>query len=119
MALSYSDGVSNSTPAPAPIPPCPRCSGTHVVRNGANASGNPVFRCQTCGRRFVAAPKKGPVGESDRDLVRRLLAERVGIRAIARVTGRSRSWVPGFVNALYREGTPHDPGPPPKSPARS
>ena len=112
--------MSNSATDPAPIPPCPRCSGTHVVRNGANASGTPVFRCRTCRRRFVATPKKGPVGESDQALVRRLLAERVGVRAIARITGRSRSWVQGFVNALYRDGTPHDPGPPPKSrPARS
>ena len=91
MALPYSDRMRYSATDPAPIPPCPRCSGTHVVRNGANASGTPVFRCRTCRRRFVAAPKKGPVGESDRDLVRRLPAERVGIRAIARVTGRSRS----------------------------
>ncbi len=115
MARSYFDRVSNSVTDPAPIPPCPRCSGAHVVRNGVNASGTPVFRCQARGRRLVAAPKKGPVGEPGRDLVRRRLAERVGIRA----TARSRSWVPGFVNALYREGTPHDPGPPPKSPARS
>lgn len=120
MALVYSDRMHNSATDPAPMPPCPRCAGTHIVRNGANASGTPVFRCRTCRRRFVAAPKKGPVGESDQALVRRLLAERVGIRAIARITGRSRSWVQGFVNALYREGTPHDPGPPPKSrPARS
>ena len=111
--------MRNSATDPAPIPPCPRCSGNHVVRNGSNASGTPVFRCQACRRRFVAAPKKGPVGDTDQALVRRLLAERVGVRAIARITGRSRSWVQGFVNALYREGTPHDPGPPPKSPARS
>lgn len=114
MAPFYSDRMSDSATDSAPIPPCPRCSGTHVVRNGANASGSPVFRCRGCGRRFVAAPKKGPVGESDRGLVRRLLAERVGVRAIARITGRSRSWVQGFVNAVYREETPHDPGPPPK-----
>ena len=90
-----------------------------MVRNGSNASGTPVFRCPGCHRRFVAAPKKGPVGESDRALVRRLLGERVGIRALARITGRSRSWVQGFVNELYRDRTPHDPGPPPKSRARS
>jgi transposase-like protein len=85
------------------------------VRNGANASGTPVFRCQTCARRFVAAPRKGPVGPEEQALVRRLLAERLGVRAIARATGRSRSRVQGFVNRLYREQTPHDPGPPPKS----
>ena len=67
----------------------------------------------------MAAPKKGPVGPDEQALVRRLLGERLGVRAIARATGRSRSWVQGFVNALYREGTPHDPGPPPKSRARS
>ncbi|WP_246523381.1 IS1/IS1595 family N-terminal zinc-binding domain-containing protein [Gemmata palustris] len=111
--------MSKSATALAPIPPCPRCSGTHVVRNGANASGTPVFRCQACRRRFVAAPKKGPVGASDQALVLRLLGERVGIRAIARITGRSRSWIQGFVNAVYRDDTPRDPGPPPKSPVRS
>ena len=83
-------------------------------------SGTPAFRCRGCDRRFVAAPKTGPVPEATQDLVRRLLSERVGVRAIARITGRSRSWVQGFVNALYRDETPHDPGPPPKkSPARS
>ncbi|MBN9520005.1 IS1 family transposase, partial [bacterium] len=42
-----------------PTPPCPRCSATHVVRNGVNTSGTPTFRSRGCGRRFVAAPKKG------------------------------------------------------------
>ena len=108
-----------TTDSAPPILPCPRCSATHVVRNGTNASGTPTLRCRACGRRFVAAPRKGPVGPEDQALVRRLLAERLGVRAIARATGRSRSWVQGFVNALYRAGTPHNPGPPPKSRPRS
>ena len=49
--------------------------------------------------------------------IRRLLSERMGLRAIARVTGVSRSWLQGFVNALYRDDTPHHPGPLQKSPA--
>ncbi len=102
-----------------PPPPCPRCSATHVVRNGANASGTPTFRCRGCGRRFVAAPRKGPVGDDRRGLVRRLLAERMGLRAIARATGLSRSWLQAFANDLYRDETPHDPGPLKKRPARS
>ncbi len=89
-----------------------------MVRNGRTHSGTPGFRCRGCDRRFVAAPKTGPVPEATKALVRRLLSERVGVRAIARITGRSRSWVQGFVNTVYREDTPHDPGPPPKSPAR-
>jgi IS1 family transposase len=106
--------MSNPTPDPAPVPPCPRGADTHVVRNGTNDSGSQTYRCRGCGRRFVADPKKGPVTDDEQALVRRLLAERMGVRAIARATGRSRTWVQGFVNAVYRDETPHDPGPPPK-----
>lgn len=106
--------MSDSTPEPTPVPPCPRCAGTHVVRNGTNGSGTQTYRCRGCQRRFVAAPRKGPVTDAEKALVRRLLAERMGVRAIHRATHRSRTWVQGFVNAVYREETPHDPGPPPK-----
>lgn len=90
-----------------------------MVRNGLTHSGTPAFRCRGCDRRFVEAPRKGPVPDATKDLIRRLLAERMGVRAIARVTGVSRSWVQGFVNALYRDDTPHHPGPLQESPAGS
>lgn len=93
------------------IPPCPRCSDTHVVRNGRLRSGTQQFLCRACGRRFVADPRKGPVAEERRELVRRLLRERVSLRGVARATGLSRSWLQAFANALYRDETPHDPGP--------
>ncbi|WP_088255977.1 IS1 family transposase [Fimbriiglobus ruber] len=94
-----------------PLPICPDCSATHVVRNGPNSAGTPTFRCRTCGRRFVRAPRKAPVADDQKDLIRRLLVERLGLRAIARVTGRSRSWLQAFVNMVYREETPWEPGP--------
>jgi hypothetical protein len=37
---------------------------------------------------------------------RRALAERLSLRAIARITGQSRSWVQAFVNAPHEDGTP-------------
>ncbi|MGL6095859.1 MAG: transposase-like zinc-binding domain-containing protein, partial [Fimbriiglobus sp.] len=40
--------MTPSAPEPAPVPPCPRCAGTHVVRNGPNAAGTPTFRCRAC-----------------------------------------------------------------------
>ena len=90
-----------------------------MTRAGATRGGVPSFRCPGCGRRFVAAPRKGPVSEGRKGLVRRLLAERLSLRAIARATGLSRSWLQAFVNALYRDETPHEPGPLKKSPGRS
>jgi insertion element IS1 protein InsB len=74
-----------------PKPPCPRCGATHVVRNGKTQSGSPNFLCRGCCRRFVAEPKKGPISEEYKQLIRRLLLERLSIRAIARETGVSRT----------------------------
>jgi transposase-like protein len=101
------------------LPPCPRCRTGHVVRNGTTRAARPSFLCRGCGRRFVDAPRKGRVSEERKALVLRLLGERMAIRAIARVTGLSRSWLQRFVNALYREQTPHEPGPLPKKGATS
>jgi transposase-like protein len=101
--------------AAAPLPPCPRCGATHVVRNGRTQSGSPNLLCRGCGRCFVAEPKKRPVPEERKALVRRLLLERLSLRGIARAAGVSRSWLQRFVNALYREETAWEPGPLKKS----
>ena len=103
--------MQDASPPPDPIPPCPRCAATHVVRNGRTQAGSPNFLCRGCGRRFVLRPKKGPVSEATQDLVRRLLRERMALRAIARAVGVSRAWLQKFVNALYRDETPWEPGP--------
>ena len=41
--------------------------------------------------------------DDTRELVLRLLGERMALRAIARATGVARSWLQRFVNALYRD----------------
>lgn len=66
----------------------------------------------------MAEPRKGPVPDDRKDLIRRLLAERMSLRAIARVAGVSRSWLQTFVNAVY-DDTPWEPGPLKKSRAKS
>ena len=101
------------------LPSCPQCGATRIVRNGHTRSGVQGFRCRACGRQFVAAPKRRPVPDETKDLIRRLLGERLGLRAIARAVGVSRSWLQGFVNDLLRDETPHHPGPLKKSPGRS
>lgn len=99
------------------VPLCSRCAATNVVRNGANSAGTPTFRCRRCGHRFVAHPRKGPISEEKQDLIRRLLLERLSLRAIVRTVGVSRSWLQRFVNTLYAQ-TPWEPGPIKKSPSR-
>src|SRR4051794_11188532 len=102
--------METTTPALDPIPPCPRCHATHVVRNGKTRSGSPNFLGRGCNRRFVARPKRGPVSDQTRQLIRRMLLERLSLRAIARITGVSRSWLQRFVNEIYRDETPWEPG---------
>jgi transposase-like protein len=89
-----------------------------VVRNGPNLSGTPTFRCRACGRRFVTQPRTGPIPEDTRQLVLRLLGERMSLRAIARVVGVSRTGLQGFVNALYRDESRWQVEPPPEPPAK-
>jgi transposase-like protein len=107
----------STTTSTVPLPTCPGCRTGRVARNGLTHTGTPNFRCRGCGRQFVEAPLKGPVSEEKKGLVLRLLGERMAIRAIARVTGLSRSWLQRFVNALYREQTPCEPGPLPQEAA--
>ena len=109
--------MNTTSTEPTSIPSCPRCGATYVVRNGPNAAGTPSFRCRGCGRRFVAAPRKGPVPEEKRALIRRLLLEKLSLRAIVRAVGVSRSWLQRFVNALYAQ-TPWESGPLTKKLAR-
>ncbi len=110
--------MNTTTSEPTSIPPlCPRCGATHVVRNGSNAAATPSFRGRDWGRRFVAAPRKGPVPEEKRALIRRLLLEKLSLHTLAHAVGVARSWLQRFVNALYTE-TPWEPGPLKRKPAR-
>ncbi len=110
--------MPTTTSTAEPVPACPRCHAAHVVRNGKTKAGSANFRCRGCNRCFVANPKRQPITEERKDLVSRLLLERMALRAICRTTGISRSWLQGHVNELYREQTPWEPGPLKKSPGR-
>jgi len=103
--------MQEATSTRAPVPPCPHCGETHVVRNGHGRTGSPNYLCRSCSRQFVECPQRGPVPEATQQLIRRLLLERMALRAIARATGVSRAWLQRFVNELYREQTPFEPGP--------
>ncbi len=97
---------------------CPTCLATHVVRNGTNGSGTQTFLCRRCGGRFVENPAVAPISDATRQLIRRLLGERMSHRAIARVTGVSRTWLQAFVNELYRDESTWAIPPAPEPPAK-
>ncbi len=102
--------METTTGTTEPIPVCPRCQATHVVRNGKTMAGSANFKCRGCNRCFVAKPKRQPIAEERKQLVNNLLLERLSLRGVARATGISRSWLQEHVDELYREETPWEPG---------
>ncbi|WP_420812599.1 IS1 family transposase [Nitrosococcus wardiae] len=84
---------------------CQACGSAHTVKNGSNAVGTPKFMCRSCGRQFVEHPKKGPIPQETKELIDKLLLERISLAGIARVTGVSERWLQDYVNDKY----PHVP----------
>ncbi len=80
---------------------CPRCRSTHIVKNGRIHNGRQNFKCRGCGRQFVLNPNKKVIGQDTRELIDKLLLERLSLAGIARVTGVSEQWLQTYVNAKY------------------
>ena len=80
------------------IPPCPRCGSYHTIKNGSVHNGKPKRQCNDCGRQFVLNLTKRSVSLETKQLIDRLLLERISLRGIARVTGVSWSWLQNYVN---------------------
>ena len=82
---------------------CPKCQSTQIIKYGQTHYGKPRFRCQDCGRQFVKNATRQPIAETTRQLIDKLLLERLVLAAIARVTGVSERWLQLYVNQKFYE----------------
>jgi transposase-like protein len=82
-------------------PTCPECSSTHTVKNGKIHNGKQNFKCRECGRQFVLAPQQKIIDQATKDLIDKLLLEKIPLAGIARVTGVSEPWLQNYVNGKY------------------
>ena len=80
---------------------CPRCQGTRVVKNGTIHNGKPKWMCKDCRRQFVANPAQPQIPEYTKQLIDKLLLERISLAGIVRATGVSPRWLQYYVNAKY------------------
>ena len=78
--------------------PCPRCNSIQTVMNGSVHNQKPKRQCNSCGRQFVIAPAKYSVSPETKQLIDKLLLERISLRGMTRVTGVSLSWLQSYVN---------------------
>ena len=80
---------------------CPRCQGTRLVKNGTIHNGKPKWKCKECGRQFVLNSAHRRISDETKQLIDKLLLERISLAGIARVTSVSQRWLQYYVNAKY------------------
>ncbi len=82
---------------------CPKCGSNHIVKNGKIHNGKQNFKCRDCSRQFVQNPQKKMIDSATKDLIDKLLLEKLPWAGIARVTGVSEPWLQKYVNAKLED----------------
>lgn len=80
---------------------CPDCGSEHLIKNGSIHNGKCKHQCKDCGRQFVDNPTNTIVSKETKQLINKLLLERISLRGIARVTQVSWSWLQDYVNHKF------------------
>jgi insertion element IS1 protein InsB len=80
-------------------PSCPQCGLSHSKRNGHTHYGKQNYQCLSCRRQFVKGAHR--IDAATRDLVKKLLLERVSLRGICRVLSLSLTWLLNFIAEVY------------------
>jgi DNA-directed RNA polymerase subunit RPC12/RpoP len=91
---------------------CPSCQSDKVKRNGHIHNGKQNYQCKSCGRQFVVHPNKKYISQEEREMIDRLLLERIpaghrSLAGICRVMKVSQTWLLDYVSKLY-ETLPDD-----------
>lgn len=87
------------------MPPCPIYTSSQTVKNGRIHNGKQRFKCHECGRQFVEHSQKKVVDPATRELIDRLLLERLSLAGIARAAGVSEQWLQTYVNHKYAKAS--------------
>ena len=88
---------------------CPNCESKVFVKNGMTPQGAQSHICRECGRQFILDPQERTIPQETRNLIDKLLLERLSLEGICRVTGVSMSWLLKYISDLYKQ-IPNDLG---------
>jgi len=86
---------------------CPRCNSSEFVMNGNIHNGKQRYKCKECNRQFVENPQNAPISQEKKDLIDKLLLEKIPLAGIVRVVGVSERWLQNYVNQKYEEIPQH------------
>src|ERR671921_1937849 len=76
---------------------CPTCGSSNYKKNGHIHNGKQNHQCKDCGRQFVQCLDHSLISEEKRDLIERLLLERISLRGICRAVGIGLKWLLSFI----------------------
>ncbi len=80
---------------------CPDCTSGQTVKNGRIHNGKQNHKCKDCGRQFVEDPQNKIIGQETKELIDKLLLEKLPLAGIARVADVFEPWLQGYVNQKY------------------
>lgn len=82
---------------------CPSCRSSLIKKNGHTHYGKQNYGCKSCGRQFVEKGQEWFVSEQEKEVINKLLLERISLAGICRVIGVSESWLLGYIKELYAQ----------------
>ncbi len=82
---------------------CPHCENNNTKKNGHTHYGKQNYMCKDCGRQFVIGGQNWFISDATKDLVDKLLLERISLAGIARVLGISEQWLLNYLKTRYED----------------
>ena len=80
---------------------CPSCESTRIKLNGHIHNSKQNHCCLDCKRQFVLNPTKKVIPKKDKDLINKLLLEKISLAGIARCADVSEQWLQEHISDLY------------------
>lgn len=82
---------------------CPHCEHEGTKKNGHTHYGKQNYRCKKCGRQFVIGGQEWFITSSQKELIDKLLLERISLAGISRVLEISEPWLANYIKLKYAE----------------
>ena len=79
---------------------CPTCNSENIIKNGSIHNGKQKYACKECRRQFVLEPKN-TISQKNKNLIDKLLLEKIPLAGIARVVDISERCLQNYVNKKY------------------
>lgn len=80
---------------------CPKCGSDNIVKNGSIHNGKQKFKCKNCQRQFVDNNENKQIPVHIKQIIDKLLLERISLAGICRATGVSNRWLYLYIRDKY------------------